>query len=75
LINPRTGEIVFWTADGGIDGNTPLTLMTWTWSASIRCRGVSLRPQRSVCDRACPGASGDDDASVVARPVCHSLLI
>ena len=26
LINPRTGEIVFWTADGGIDGNTPVDL-------------------------------------------------
>jgi hypothetical protein len=25
-INPRTGEIVFWTADGGIDGNTPIDL-------------------------------------------------
>jgi hypothetical protein len=23
LINPRTGEIVFWTADTGIDGQTP----------------------------------------------------
>jgi hypothetical protein len=26
LINPRTGEIVFWTADGGIDGRTPVDL-------------------------------------------------
>jgi hypothetical protein len=26
LINPRTGEIVFWTADGGIDGGTPVDL-------------------------------------------------
>jgi hypothetical protein len=26
LISPRTGEIVFWTADGGIDGSTPVDL-------------------------------------------------
>jgi uncharacterized protein UPF0158 len=26
LINPETGEIVFWTADGGIDGETPVDL-------------------------------------------------
>ena len=26
LINPQTGEIVFWTADGGIDGDTPVDL-------------------------------------------------
>lgn len=26
LINPETGEIVFWTADGGIDGETPVEL-------------------------------------------------
>lgn len=26
LINPRTGEIVLWTTDGGIDGGTPVDL-------------------------------------------------
>lgn len=26
LINPQTGEIVFWTADGGVDGQTPVDL-------------------------------------------------
>jgi hypothetical protein len=26
LINPQTGEIVFWTADTGIDGQTPVEL-------------------------------------------------
>jgi hypothetical protein len=26
LINPQTGEIVFWTADAGIDGQTPVDL-------------------------------------------------
>ncbi len=26
LINPQTGEIVFWTADTGIDGQTPIDL-------------------------------------------------
>jgi len=26
LINPQTGEIVFWTAEGGIDGQTPIDL-------------------------------------------------
>jgi uncharacterized protein UPF0158 len=26
LINSQTGEIVFWTAEGGIDGNTPVDL-------------------------------------------------
>lgn len=26
LINPQTGEIMFWTVDGGIDGNTPVDL-------------------------------------------------
>src|SRR5207245_479285 len=26
LINPETGEIVFWTSDTGIDGHTPVDL-------------------------------------------------
>ena len=26
LINPRTGQIAFWTADTGIDGQTPVDL-------------------------------------------------
>lgn len=26
LINPQTGEIEFWTAEGGIDGSTPVDL-------------------------------------------------
>jgi hypothetical protein len=26
LINPQTGEVVFWTADGGVDGRTPVDL-------------------------------------------------
>ncbi len=26
LINPQTGEIVFWTAEGGIGGQTPIDL-------------------------------------------------
>jgi hypothetical protein len=26
LIDPQTGEIVFWTADSGIDGSTPVDL-------------------------------------------------
>jgi hypothetical protein len=26
LINPETGEIVFWTREGGIDGETPIDL-------------------------------------------------
>jgi Uncharacterised protein family (UPF0158) len=26
LINPQTGEIMFWTAEGGIDGQTPVDL-------------------------------------------------
>ena len=26
LIDPRTGEIAFWTADTGIDGQTPVDL-------------------------------------------------
>ena len=26
LIDPQTGEILFWTADGGIDGHTPVDL-------------------------------------------------
>ncbi|BCB86626.1 UPF0158 family protein [Phytohabitans suffuscus] len=26
LVNPETGEIVFWTADGGIDGHHPVDL-------------------------------------------------
>ncbi|WBB54678.1 hypothetical protein [Verrucosispora sp. WMMD573] len=26
LINPKTGEVVFWTTDGGIDGHTSVDL-------------------------------------------------
>jgi len=38
LISPDTGEIAFWTADTGIDGQTPVTSTSWTWSSSSRCR-------------------------------------
>jgi hypothetical protein len=26
LVNPETGEVVFWTSDGGIDGQTPVDI-------------------------------------------------
>ena len=42
LINPQTGEIVFWTADTGIDGQTPVDLDDLDWSASIPCRPGSV---------------------------------
>ena len=29
LIDPRTGEIVFWTSDTGIDGENPSISMNW----------------------------------------------
>jgi hypothetical protein len=30
LIDPGTGEVVFWTRDTGIDGVNPSTLTSWT---------------------------------------------
>lgn len=30
LINPQTEEIVYWTSDTGIAGQTPVDLTTWT---------------------------------------------
>ena len=38
LINPQTGEIVFWKADTGIDGQTPVDLDDLDLVASIPCR-------------------------------------
>jgi hypothetical protein len=38
LINPDTGEIVFWTADTGIDGQTPVDLDGWNSLLFTRCR-------------------------------------
>jgi hypothetical protein len=32
LINPDTGEIAFWTADTGIDGQTPVDLDELDWA-------------------------------------------
>jgi hypothetical protein len=47
LINSETGEIVFWTADTGIDGTTRsiwTNSTTWAWLASTRCRpGSGIR--------------------------------
>ncbi|GAA4816959.1 hypothetical protein ACFQ0K_08480 [Nocardioides caeni] len=30
LIDPQSGEIVIWTSDTGIDGETPWTSRSWT---------------------------------------------
>lgn len=51
LISPRTGEVVLWTVDGGIDGQSPVDLddldlvvidplppyVWWLTSRLIRC--------------------------------------
>jgi hypothetical protein len=41
LINPQTGEIVYWTAEGGIDGQTPIDLDDLDCWASGHCPPIS----------------------------------
>src|SRR5260370_18417915 len=66
LINPQTGEIVFWTADTGIDGQTPVHL------DELDLAGIDPLPSR-ICyqDMAdFPPAIPDEPAGRrLARPI------
>jgi hypothetical protein len=58
LINPQTGEIVFWTADTGIDGQTPVDLdeldlvgidplPSWIWYQDMADFAEALTDERA----------------------------
>ena len=58
LINPQTGEIVFWTADTGIDGQTPVDLdeldlicidplPSWIWYQDMADFGEAITDERA----------------------------
>ena len=58
LINPRTGEIAFWTADTGIDGQTPVDLddldliginplPSWVWYQDMADFADTLADERA----------------------------
>ena len=58
LIDPRTGEIVFWTADTGIDGKTPVDLdeldlvridplPSWVWYQDIADFAEAITDERA----------------------------
>jgi hypothetical protein len=60
LINPESGEIAFWTADTGIDGQTPVDLDDLDRSASILCRPTSGTRTWPTSQKASPtNAPGD----------------
>lgn len=58
LINPQTGEIAFWTADTGIDGQTPIDLdeidligidplPSWVWYQDMADFADTLADERA----------------------------
>jgi Uncharacterised protein family (UPF0158) len=58
LINPDTGEIVFWTADTGIDGHTPVDLdeldlvvigplPSWVWYQDMADFAAGITDERA----------------------------
>jgi hypothetical protein len=58
LINPRTGEVVFWTADTGIDGQTPVDpdeldlagidpLPSWIWCQDMADFAEAITDERA----------------------------
>jgi hypothetical protein len=58
LINPQTGEIAFWTADTGIDGQTPVDpgeldlvcidpLPSWVWYQDMADFAETINDQRA----------------------------
>jgi len=58
LINPQTGEIVFWTADTGIDGQTPVDLdeldlvcidplPSWIWYQDMADFGEAITDEQA----------------------------
>ena len=60
LINPDTGEIAFWTADTGIDGQTPVDLdeldlviidplPTWVWHQDMADFADGLTNEHAGC--------------------------
>ena len=68
LINPQTGEIVFWTADTDIDGQTPVDLdeldlvcvgplPSWVWYQDMADFAEQITDERAGAP-AGPGHSG-----------------
>jgi hypothetical protein len=58
LINPQTGEVVFWTADTGIDGQTPMDpddldlvgidpLPSWIWYQDMADFAEAITDERA----------------------------
>ena len=58
LINPETGEVVFWTADTGIDGQTPADLdeldlvginplPSWVWYQDMADFAAAITDERA----------------------------
>jgi hypothetical protein len=58
LINPQTGEVVFWTADTGIDGQTPIDpdeldlvcidpLPSWIWYQDMADFAEAITDERA----------------------------
>jgi len=58
LINPETGEVVFWTADTGIDGHTPVDLdeldlvginplPSWVWHQDMADFAEAITDERA----------------------------
>jgi hypothetical protein len=58
LINPETGEVVFWTADTGIDGQTPVDLdeldlvcisplSSWVWYQDMADFAEAITDERA----------------------------
>ncbi|MGH3421615.1 MAG: hypothetical protein ACRDOD_18730 [Streptosporangiaceae bacterium] len=58
LINPQTGEIVFWTVDTGIDGQTPVDvdeldlvgidpLPSWVWYQDMADFAEAITDERA----------------------------
>ncbi len=66
LIDPATGEIAFWTADGGIDGQGPVDLdeldllvidplPSWVWYQDMADFAGGLPPVQGRASRGAPG--------------------
>ena len=73
LINPQTGEIVFWTADTGIDGQTPVDLddldlvcidplPSWAWYQNMADFAEAISDDRAGCRLARSSRAGEPSA-------------
>ena len=71
LINPQTGEIVFWTSDTGIDGQTPVDLDELDLICIDPLPSSAAQPSGSPTTRSSPTTRPRASSTSTPSPMCR----